>query len=284
MVSIPQSEIKAIGKLLKGCDEGTLRLLEEQLKEFDSKTLKKVNDELPLDDIEGRAQFLNLVLKIKREKLKGEFSSWCLNTSSTLEEGAFLVASFSNPYFDSSPYLEQFDEWTSTLSNNLKKIKLDNDPTSIINEINHFLFIELKFKGNKENYYDPENSFIDKVIERRKGNPILLSVIYLIITNKLGLPFSGVNMPAHFLVQYLDTLEPILIDPFNQGEIITKSGCQERIKTLKLVWQEDYLSTPTKKQIIIRMMQNLVNIYQKEANTELKEYLENYVNIIKRGM
>lgn len=284
MVSIPQSEIKAIGKLLKSCDEGTLRLLEEQLKEFDIKTLKKVNDELPLDDIDGRAQFLNLVLKIKREKLKGEFSNWCLNTSSTLEEGAFLVASFSNPYLDSPLYSEQFDEWTSTLSNNLKKIKLDNDPTSIINEINHFLFIELKFKGNKENYYDPENSFIDKVIERKKGNPILLSVIYLVITNKLGLPFSGVNMPAHFLVQYLDTLEPILIDPFNQGEIITKLGCQERIKALKLVWQEDYLSSPTKKQVIIRMMQNLINIYQKEGNAELKEYLENYVNIIKRGM
>ena len=283
MSSFSQSEIKAIGKLLKTSDENTIKLLEEQLKKFDTKTLKKINDELPLDDISLRKQFLDLILEIKREQLKKEFATWSKDNLDSLEAGVFLIASFNNPFLDAEHYSDVLNKMSADLNEKLKTVKLNNDPTSIINEVNHFLFMELKFKGNKASYYDPENSFIDKVIDRKLGNPILLSVIYLLITKRLGLPFIGVNMPAHFLVQYTDGFEPIFIDPFNQGEIITKSDCQERIKTLKLMWQEDYLSAPSNKQIITRMMQNLVNIYQSEGMFELKEYLENYVNIVKKN-
>ena len=284
MSSIPQSEIKAIGKLLKSSDEGTIRLLEEQLKSFNSNLLKEINDEIPLDDIELRKQFLTLVLKIKREQLKQDFSTWAKNEKSILEDGVFLVAMFNNPFLQKDFYFTQINGWSESIKNNLTKVKLENDPTSIINEVNHFLFMETGFKGNKKNYYDPENSFVDKVIERKLGNPILLSVIYLLVASRIELPFSGVNMTAHFHVQYVDGLDPIFIDPFNQGEIITRFDCQERIKLLKLTWQEDYLSIPKTKQIIMRIMQNLINIYQSEGEHDLKEYLENYVNIIKRSL
>ena len=284
MASIPQSEIKAIGKLLKSSDEITLKLLEEQLKTFDHATLKKINDELPLDDISLRKQFLDLVHRINTEKLKTEFHSWSTKESDNLEKGALLIASFSNPLISFDHYSKILHEWAILLEKNLKDIKIKNDPTSIINEINHFIFMEIGFKGNKENYYEHDNSYIDKVIDRKLGNPILLSVIYLLITKKLGLPFSGVNMPAHFLVQYNDTLEPIFIDPFNQGEIVTKADCQERIKALKLIWQDDYLASPSNKQIITRIIQNLINIYNSEGNFDLKEYLENYLNILKKAM
>lgn len=281
MTTLPQSEIKAIKSLLKNTDEGTLKLLEEQFKTFDLKILKDINNEIPLDDIGLRKQFFSLVQKIKRGRLKEDFKTWAKSFSGSLEEGIFLVALFENPFLDLEHHLSTLSAWADTLSKNLKKVKLKSDPTSIINEINHFFFMDLGFKGNKENYYDPENSFIDKVIERKLGNPILLCLVYLLITKKLNLPFNGVNMPAHFLVQYNDSFEPIYIDPFNQGEIITKLNCQERIKVLKLPWQEDYLSCPTNKQIIARVMQNLINIYHSEGQFELKEYLEEYVKILK---
>lgn len=284
MQSIPQSEIKAIGKLLKSSDEETIKLLEEQLKSFSPALLKEINNEISLDDIGLRKQFLNLVLKIKREQLKEDFSCWTKNKNPDLEEGVFHIASFNNPFLQKDFYSNQINLWSESIKNNLKEVKLENDPTSIINEINHFLFMELGFKGNKKNYYDPDNSFIDKVVEKKFGNPILLSTIYLLVTNRIQLPFSGVNMPAHFLVQYVDGLDPIFIDPFNQGEIITRFDCQERIKLLKLAWQEDYLSIPKTKQIVMRIMQNLINIYQSEGEHDLKEYLEHYVNIIKRSM
>lgn len=281
MSTLPQSEIKAIAKLLKTSDEGTQKLLEDQIKTFDIKLLREINNEIPLDDISTRKQYLDLVNRIKRNALKEDFIKWSKDFSNDLEQGIFLIALFDNPLLDIEYYSDILKNWSDNLSKNISKIKLKNDPTSIINEVNHFLFMELGFKGNKENYYDPDNSYIDKVIEKRLGNPIALSMIYLIITKRLGLSFSGVNMPAHFLVQYLDTFEPIYIDPFNQGEIITKSVCQDRIKTLKLSWQEDYLSTPTNKQVISRMLQNLINIYHNEGELELKDYLDGYVRALK---
>ena len=284
METLPKSEIKAITKLLKTNDEGTLKLLKEQFKNFDAKILKDISDEISLDDAELKKNFLELALKIKQEQLKSDFSKWSKNNLSDLEDGVFLIATFANPLLDKKYYSNLLSEWSSLISKNLKKVKLTNDPTSIINEINHFFFMELGFKGNKANYYDPENSFIDKVIEKKLGNPILLSIIYLLVVKRLGLPFDGVNMPAHFLVQYKDTFEPIFIDPFNQGEIITKSVCMERIKFLKLTWQEDYLSSPSNKQIILRMLQNLINIYQNNEQFEMKEYLEDYVNLIKKSL
>ncbi len=283
METLPKSEIKAITKLLKVQDEATLRLLEEQFKTFDIKTLKEINTEISPDDIELQRNFLELIFRIKRGRLKNDFSKWSKNPLSDLEDGVFLIAMFANPLLDIDYYSKLLTTWANSISNNLKKIKLSTDPTSIINEINHFLFMELGFKGNKDDFYDSENSFIDKVIEKKLGNPILLSMIYLFVTKRIGLSFTGVNMPAHFLIQYKDVFEPIFIDPFNQGEIITKSVCQERIKTLKLTWQEDYLSSPTNKQIIVRMLQNLINIYHNKEEFQLKEHLEDYVNLIKRG-
>lgn len=281
MSTLPQSEIKAIARLLKSSDESTQKLLEDQIKTFDIKLLREINNEISLDDISTRKQYLDLVHRIKRGSLKEDFIKWSKDFSNDLEQGIFLIALFDNPLLDIEHYSNTLKEWTDNLSKNLNKIKLKNDPTSIINEVNHFLFMELGFKGNKENYYDPDNSYIDKVIEKRVGNPIALSMIYLIITKRLGLSFSGVNMPAHFLIQYLDTFEPIYIDPFNQGEIITKSVCQDRIKTLKLSWQEDYLSSPNNKQIISRMLQNLINIYHNEGELELKDYLDSYLRVLK---
>ncbi|MBI1858895.1 MAG: hypothetical protein HYR97_07280 [Candidatus Melainabacteria bacterium] len=281
MNALPKSEIKAITKLLKTNDESTTSLLKEQLKTFDIKLLKEIEAEIPKGDDSLREGFLSLITEIKREKLKEEFSRWSGNKLSTLEEGIFLIALFNNPLIDTENYSKILDKWSLELKQHLEKVKVPGDVTSIVNEINHFLFMELGFKGNKKDYYDPSNSFIDVVIDQKSGNPILLSIIYMLVTNKIGLPIKGVNMPAHFLVQYLDTFEPIYVDPFGQGEIVTREVCKDRIKSLKLEWQESYLTAPTDKQIILRVMQNLINIYNDTGQVDLKECLESYIKALK---
>lgn len=281
MTTLPNSEIKALVKLLRADDESTYKLLEEQLKTFDSRILKDIECEISSDDESLKKHFSELVTKVKRQWLKTSFLKLDLNQLSELEKGVFLISLFNNPFADINSYTKILDDWAKKLSINLQQVKLPDDPTSIINEVNHFLFMELGFKGNKQNYYDPENSYIDKVIERKIGNPILLSMIYIFIVKRIGLPFIGVNIPAHFLVQYADSFEPIFVDPFNQGEIITREVCQERIRALDLMWHESYLKAPTNKQILIRIMQNLINIYKEEGKLEEKEYLEGYVKALK---
>ena len=273
-MTLPHSEIKAITKLLKTQDESTYKLLEEQFINFDSKLLHKINSQIPSDDIQLKNEFLKLISRTKSTKIKKDFISWSTSPTQNLEEGVFLIASFNDPMLDTEHYSDILNKWADKLEKNLKKIKVKNDPTSIINEINHYLFMEIGLMGNKENYYSPENSFINKVLETSQGNPILLSVIYLLISKRLGLPFEGVNMPAHFLVQYMDSIDSIYIDPFNQGEIIKRDDCKERIKALKMTWHNEFLSAPSNKQILARIMQNLINIYHSEGNFESKECLE----------
>lgn len=281
MSALPKSEIKAITKLLKSDDELESRLLKEQLETFDEGVLRDIESEIPPSDQKLKETFLKLVLNIRREKLKQDFAKWASDPLGTLEEGVFLVASFNNPFVDKDKYFNILEDWSKKLSENLKKVKLPNDSASIVNEINHFIFMDLGFRGNRKEYYDPNNSFIDKVIEEKLGNPILLSVIYILITNRLGLPVKGVNMPAHFLVQYTDSLDPIYVDPFNEGELITKTDCKERITALNLSWSESYLSNPTNKQIVSRIIQNLINIYHNKGEIELKELLEDYIKALK---
>ena len=280
MVTLPAAEIKALVRLLKSDDENTTKLLFEQLKTFDVTLLRDIDREISPEDINLRKRFLNHLLRSRRESLKEEFLKWAKSKVPVLEEGIYLIAQFNNPLVDISCYSKILGKWAEELSEKIKNVKLPGDPTSVINEVNHFLFMELGFRGNKKDYHEPDNSFIDRVIERRLGNPILLSSIYLLITNKIGLPFKGVSMPAHFLVQYTESFGAVLVDPFNGGEILTKDVCKERVKKLNLTWHEDYLETPNNKQIILRMMQNLINIYQNEGEVELKEYLGNYVAVV----
>ena len=282
MPVLPNTEIKAIVKLLKSSDEDTLRLLKEQFTKFEQKILNEIRNEIKYSYPELENVFTDIVLSSKRETLKTDFKTWALSPECDLEDGIFLIASFANPFLEKEKYCSLINLWATELSKNLKTIKLKSDITSIINEVNHFLFMEVGFKGNKEDYYDPENSFIDKVIDKKTGNPILLSTIYLLVTKRLNLPFKGVNIPAHFLLQYTDNIDPIFIDPFNQGEIITKAVCKERIKALKLAWQEEYLFSPNPKQMVTRMLQNLINIYHNNEELNLKKYLESYSNIIKK--
>lgn len=282
MSVLSKTEVKALAKLLKASDDTTSQLIQEQLHKLSTDTLIEVNNEIPSDDTDLKKYFLETVKKIKRKQLLNDFDEWVKNSNPDLEEGVFLVGLFNQPFFNKNYYSKKLDGWAKELNSFLEKIKIKKDPTSVINEVNHFLFMELGFKGSKKNYYDPENSFIDKVIDKRTGNPILLSVIYLLLAKRTKLSFLGVNMPAHFIVQYIDGLEPVYVDPFNCGEIITKDVCKERVTTLRLPWQEDYLSNPTTKQIIARMIQNLINIYHNEGEFELKEYLESYARVLKK--
>lgn len=280
MKILSKTEIEAFTRLLKSNDLEIFPLLFEQVAQFDDHLLQEIYDSISVDERILKTQYLNLVKKSKREKLKHEFKQWASNDSS-LENGIFLVASFNNPFLQYELIVKRLNDLSQQLKKNLEEIKLTEDPSSVINEVNHFLFMEVGFDGNKKDFFDKNNSYIDQVLETRLGNPILLSIIYILVTNRLGLPFEGVKMPAHFLVKYVDRDDPIFVDPFNKGEIITADVCKERINSLKLPWSEDYLVTPSSKQIITRVLQNLFNIYQNDQELELKEYLGEYIKILK---
>ncbi len=130
--------------------------------------------------------------------------------------------------------------------------------------LNKYLFDEIGFKGDRENYYDPRNSFLNRVIERRAGIPITLSVVYMEVGRRAGLQIEGIGMPGHFIVRVCDAdASAVLVDPFN-GEIMDEDDCQHRLDEMyggQVALSSEHLRAVSKREILIRMLTNLKSIY-----------------------
>jgi regulator of sirC expression with transglutaminase-like and TPR domain len=137
-------------------------------------------------------------------------------------------------------------------------------PILKIEHLNAYLFEERGFRGNTQEYYDPRNSFLNDVIDRRLGIPITLSVVYMEVGRRVGMPLQGVGMPGHFIMKYADPEEDIYIDPFNRGRILSHEACEELLHDVygePVPFQETFLAPVSKKQILSRILMNLKAIY-----------------------
>jgi len=158
-------------------------------------------------------------------------------------------------------YLKFIDDTASEIE---FKLPVERYPLKVIQVINQHLFDTLGFRANREDYYDPNNSFLHQVIDRKLGIPISLSVVYLAISQRLNFPMVGVGMPGHFLIRPEFENVGIFVDPFNRGEILFTDDCQKRLdenyqKQLKL--DPSWLAPVDNKQILARMLNNLKFIY-----------------------
>lgn len=130
--------------------------------------------------------------------------------------------------------------------------------------LNSVLFRTHGFRGNQENYFDPKNSFLNEVIDRKTGIPITLSVLYMEVANRIGLDLQGVGFPGHFLVKTQDGRREILIDPFSRGDILAEDQLRlllRRVYSRDVELREEFLAVISKRQILKRMLYNLKGIY-----------------------
>ena len=178
-----------------------------------------------------------------------------------LARAALLVAEDEYPQLSAEPYLHRLD-----LYSEMVKDRLANEIAApvLLGEISRVLFEEEGFRGNAEAYYDPRNSFFNDVLDRRLGIPITLSMVYLEVGWRLGLPLEGVNFPGHFLVRYEGEAVTLLIDPFQNGQIRFEDEAQElldRVYGGTVKFQESYLRSASKHDIMFRLLTNLKTIY-----------------------
>jgi len=178
-----------------------------------------------------------------------------------LAEAALLIAKEEYPDLEVGRYLARLDAMGADFQN-----RVGNGPDAhrLIASLGDYLFKEQGFRGNADNYFDPRNSFLNDVLDRRMGIPITLSAVYMEVGRRLGVRLHGVGMPGHFLVKYVGPGEEIVIDPFNGGAILSAADCQnilDRVSGGKLVFEQRYLSSVGTRQILARMLTNLKVIY-----------------------
>ena len=182
-------------------------------------------------------------------------------TAIDLAEAALLIAKEEYPTLEVGRYLSSLDAMAAEIRD---RVGCAEDPHRLISGLGDYLFREQGFRGNADDYYDPRNSFLNDVLDRRTGIPITLSTLYMEVGRRLGVRLHGVGMPGHFLVKYVGPDEEIVIDPFNGGAIVSSADCQrilDRTYKGKLAFEPRFLAALGTRQILVRMLNNLKAIY-----------------------
>ena len=177
-----------------------------------------------------------------------------------LEAGAFLIARTGDPHIETSPYQQRLDE----MATELRPLSSDT-PRQVVRYMNEYLFQTLRFRGNTQQYYDPNNSFLHRVLDDRVGIPISLSVVYLLLGQRLGVPVAGIGLPGHFLVGL--RTEPVFIDCFHQGTLLTDKDCARLLQNHGVEFDRRYLEPYSQAQILARMLRNLIAVYEIRQET-----------------
>ena len=191
-----------------------------------------------------------------------------------LEEGAWLLAQTQYPDVNVEAYEAMLDAFADALR---CRIDFAADVEQIIGAINGYLFHELHFKPNEANYYDTENSFLNRVIDNRTGNPISLCTIYLLLGRRLKLPITGIGLPGHFVCRYQTSTAEIYIDAFNRGKLLTKADCIKYLLHTHHGLEEGYLAPVTPRRMLLRMCANLHQIYLHNEQTEETARFQRYL-------
>ncbi len=194
-----------------------------------------------------------------------------------LLETALAIAAVEYPELDTGRYREQLDQWADTI---LSRLSEDPSLEEVIQTLNDFLFLEQGFEGNRDDYYDPRNSFINDVLDRRRGIPLTLSIVYIELGRRLGLPFKGVSFPGHFLVKLSLDGGAVVLDPFNGGISLSEEDLGELLQMSDFDTPGDFgrlLAAAGKQDIVVRLLRNLKVVYQRAG--QLEKAL-NIVNLI----
>lgn len=219
--------------------------------------------------------------KLRQEGLLGELTDWIANGSSDLLRGFILVARSRHPELDEKELVTRLEQIRIDIW-----IELNENLTALesVRVINHILFDIHHFEGNRDDLAAPGNSYLDTLLETRKGSPLSLGMLYVILARRVGLPIYGVNLPQHFILAYMapggpdePTEEDVLfyINPFNRGAVFTRREIELFIGQMKVTPERSFFLPCANTEIVKRLIGNLIFGYNKAGSTERVEDLEN---------
>lgn len=178
-----------------------------------------------------------------------------------LAKAALYIAQEEYPDLDIDEYLNALDVMADEVE---ERLPAERYPLRIIQSLNQYFYDDLGYIGNTSDYYDPRNSFLNEVIDRRTGIPITLSLLYLEVARRLDFPMVGINMPGHFLIRPSFEEAGIFVDAFNRGEILFQQDCEARLAQIygrPVQMQSSFITSVSSRQMLVRMLRNLKFIY-----------------------
>jgi len=290
-MSFAHDEIKALISLLDDPDELVFDQIRLKIESMGEEIIPVLEDAWEHDayGILFQSRVENIIHNIQFDNVKADLGKWAATEEKDLLEGMLALAKYQYPEID--------DDEIQTQVNKLEKdiwLEFHDGLTALekLKVFNHIMFDVYGFEGNKKNYHSPDNSFINRVLESKKGNPISLAILYLILSERLYLPVYGVNLPRHFILAWEDVMDitsiegddtKILfyINPFSGGSVFGKSDIDAFLKELKLKPNPIFFLPCSNYDIMVRSMNNLIHSYKEAGQGHKAEEIRELQRIIK---
>lgn len=272
MKPFTQAEIKALISLLDEENPAVLAKVTDDLRHALRRQPDEVEAVIPTLEPAVSKRVLSLIEDVRWDSLEAEFRRFAEagGRDADLEEGVTLLSAFAYPRTRRQDIAGPLDEMAQDLSRILSGRER---PLEIVHLLNDYLFVLKGFKGNSANYYDPDNSYFNRVLERKVGIPITLSILYLLVARRAALPVAGIGLPGHFIVQFQAPNQRLYLDPYRGGKILSVADCQDLLSTQGLSYDRRYFRPVTSRAIVARVIANLIHIYTDRGDTRKTERL-----------
>ncbi|MBM4124012.1 MAG: hypothetical protein FJ246_03515 [Nitrospira sp.] len=281
MMPTTESQIKALIRLLADENERVAKTISGKLVEI-GYTAVPLLQEAEIEQPEMARRIEEVLDEIRGSRLEEELRILAAYPDDRidLETGAFLIARYGYPTLDVRAYGAQLDTMAAEVRDRMGS-RVSGEEA--VKTLGRYLFTEQGFRGNTKNYYEVDNSYLNRVLDRRIGIPISLSVLYLLVGRRIGLPLVGVGMPGHFLVKFESERYKIFVDCFNGGALLTEKDCARFLMQAGYGFEEKYLATSSPRAILVRTVKNLMTIYQKMDDVVKGTRLSRFMDILEDG-
>ncbi len=256
-----ENELKALVSLLDDEDKQITAHVEEKIMSLGTEAIPFLEKEWESNlspTVQSRIE--ELIHTLQYDLVKERLKNWHESKDQDLLTGMWIIATYQYPDIELEKLKQELEQIYYETWLEFRPDLYAFDQIKVINSV---IFNKLKFGANTKNFHSPGNSMINVVLETRKGNPITLCVIYMLVAQKLKLPVSGVNLPNLFILTYKDDNHQFYINTFNRGLIFSKQDIENYINELHLVPQTSFFETCGNLEIIRRALRNLVMSFEK---------------------
>ena len=273
--SLSDKEIKALIYLLDDEDQEVASQVHSKIMDLGEAIIPHLEKQWESTMDAGiQKKIEDLIHTLQYKELKRKLIQWKESKEQDLLEGLWIIATYQYPDLELKKLKEDFEQlYYETW------LEMQNDllPHEQVRLLNHAIFNKLKFSGNSKNYYSPANSMINMVLESKKGNHISLSMVYLLIAQKLKFPIYGVNLPIIFVLMYQDNGHQFYINTFNKGIIFSREDVENFLKQQNIKALPMFFEPCSSLDIIKRTLRNLIvsfeKLGEKEKVNEVQELL-----------
>jgi regulator of sirC expression with transglutaminase-like and TPR domain len=283
---INEAEIQSLIRLLDDPDREIYEHVHEKLLSYGPTAITYLENawEQAFDPIQ-QERIAELVHEIQFGLVKTDLELWHQSGAFDLLQGVLIINKYQYPDLDEQKIINQIEAIKRDI---WMQMMFEGSPAEQVKLINHVLYNIYGFSGNTTNHQDPQNSYLNQVLETKKGNQISLAIIYSIVAQKLDIPIYGVNLPQHFILAYLDETAKtefesgilFYINAFNKGFIFGRRDVDQFLKQLNLKLDKQFYEPCSNTDIVRRILRNLISAYENLGSTEKVQELNELLAVL----